>query len=249
MFPRKGATDLLMSLKSMWSSGNFTMADVVLLLVSYAVLIFVTMPVHEFAHAFAAYKLGDTTAKWNGRLTLNPFKHLDTFGTLMMVLFGFGYARPVPVNPGNFRNPKKGMALTALAGPVSNLLMAVLALVLFRIVCLVTGEDVRDGGFYVTEQNETVFHYAFLILVDVFAGINLSLAVFNLLPIPPLDGSRLFEALLPNRWVYAMERYQQYFLIGLMAAIFLGALDVPLAILRSGFGFLVCTLLGMPNVF
>ncbi|MBQ3093868.1 MAG: site-2 protease family protein [Clostridia bacterium] len=233
----------------MWTSGNFTMLDVVFLLLSYAVLIFVTMPVHEFAHAYSAYKLGDTTAKWNGRLSLNPLKHLDMFGTLMMVLFGFGYARPVPVNPNNFRNPKRGMALTALAGPVSNLLMAALALVLFRVVCLVIGVDMRDGGFYVNAQNETLFHYAFLILVNVFAGINLSLAVFNLLPIPPLDGSRLFEAVLPNRWVYAMERYQQYFLIGLMAAIFLGALDVPLALLRRGFGFVMCTLLGMPNVF
>lgn len=245
---------MLSTLFDLWSSGKFSMLDVIFLLISYAALIFVSLPLHEFAHAFSAYKLGDETAKWNGRLTLNPVKHLDPFGTVMLVLCGFGYAKPVPVNPYYFRNPKKGMAITALAGPLSNLAMAIVAVAIYRVLSLVCG-----GGMWVPsglqlfytgpEQYAELMYYAYLFLIGIFASINVSLAVFNLLPIPPLDGSRIFSAILPDKWVYTLERYEQYITIGLFVLLLTGALNGPLSALHRGFGFLICTLFGMPNVF
>ena len=220
-------------------SSPYAMFEVFALVVSYALLVLVALPVHEFAHAFAAYKLGDNTAKWQGRLSLNPFKHLDVFGTVMLVLCGIGYAKPVPVTPYYFRNPKRGMALTSLAGPLSNLIMAVLSLVLYRLVLFI--------------PISTEFVYLLLLVISVllvnFAGINIGLAVFNLLPIPPLDGSNIFASILPDKWVYTMNKYQQYISIGLFVLLLTGALDVPLDYLRRGFGFVICSLLGMPNIF
>ncbi len=201
---------------------------------SYALLVLLALPVHEWAHAFAAYKLGDETAKWNGRLTVNPMKHLDVFGTVMLVLCGVGYARPVPVNPYNFRNPKKGMAITSLAGPLSNFVMAVLSVVFIRVLLFLPASTITDALF-------TILY--------IFASINISLTVFNLLPIPPLDGSNIFGAILPDKWTYTMQKYQQYITIGLFALLLLGVLDRPLSLLHRGFGFLICTLLGMPNIF
>ncbi len=208
--------------------------QVAVLLVSYALLVLVALPVHEWAHAFSAYKLGDGTAKWNGRLTLNPLKHLDVFGTVMLVLCGVGYAKPVPVNPYYFRNPKKGMAITSLAGPLSNFAMAVLSVVVIRVLFLLP-------VLPLTNTLVDIFY--------IFASINISLTVFNLLPIPPLDGSNIFGAVLPDKWTYTMQKYQQYITIGLFACLLLGVLDMPLAWLHRGFGFLICTLLGMPNIF
>lgn len=240
---------MLSTLVELWSGGDFSMLQIVFLLVSYAALIFVSLPLHEFAHAFAAYKLGDETAKWNGRLTLNPLRHLDPFGTVMLVLCGFGYAKPVPVNPYYFRNPKKGMALTSLAGPLSNLAMAIASVGLFRIFCLFFDVTFEDGGIYVDNASYEIVSYAYMFFINIFASINISLAVFNLLPIPPLDGSRIFSAILPDKWVYTLERYEQYITIGLFVLLLTGTLDVPLYFLRRIFGFVICTLFGMPNVF
>lgn len=209
------------------------------LIASYALLVLVALPVHEFAHAFAAYKLGDNTAKWQGRLTLNPFKHLDIFGTVMLVLCGIGYAKPVPVTPYYFRNPKRGMAITSFAGPLSNLAMAVLALVLYRLGMFIP----------VIGQLSAIILSMLDILLINFAGINIGLAVFNLLPIPPLDGSNIFAAILPDKWIYTMNKYQQYISIGLFVLLLTGALNVPLAFLRWAFGFVICGALGMDNIF
>ncbi len=240
---------MLVTLGRIWSQGEFSMLQIVFVLLTYAVLIFVSLPVHELAHGLAAYKLGDSTAKWYGRLSLNPMKHLDPFGTLMLVICGFGYAKPVPVNPRYFRKPKRDMALTAFAGPLSNLLMAVAAVAVYRVVCLVCDVSFDGGYTYAPAQYIEFVSYAQLILIHIFASINLSLAVFNLLPIPPLDGSRIFAAVLPDKWVYMMDRYQQYVTIGLMMLLLLGALDVPLSLLRTAFGAVVCALFGMPNIF
>ena len=218
------------------SNGQMSFIELVLLLVSYAALILVQLPVHEFAHAWAAVRLGDSTPRWHGRLSLNPLRHLDLWGTVLIVLFGFGYARPVPVNPRNFSNPKRDMALTALAGPASNLLMALLSLVLFRVVLLVT-------------DSITVAVIARIVLVNVFASVNLSLAVFNLLPIPPLDGYRIFGALLPARWTFYMDQYHQYFRLGIILLIATGALSTPLRFLIGFFGNLLCTIVGLPRFF
>ena len=231
---------------------GFPILMVSLILLTYAVLIFVCLPFHEFAHAFAATRLGDATSKWHGRLSLNPMKHLDVMGTIMMLVCGFGYAKPVPVNSYNFRNPKRGMALTAFAGPLSNLLLAVVAVAAFRLVLLFSGVEMMDvnGRMMLYGERAEIVKYAHLLLVNVFASVNLSLAVFNLLPVPPLDGSRIFAVILPDRFVYVMERYQMYISFALMMILLTtNVLDGPLYFLRQGFGFVICTLLGMPNVF
>ena len=181
-------------------------------------VVFCTLPVHEFAHAVVADRLGDPTARRNGRLTLNPFAHLDLWGCLMIVLVGFGYAKPVPVNMRNFRNPKAGMAAVAFAGPLSNLVMATLFLVL-RWVFWVHG----NSDFTVILAY--FFYYA--------AYINVSLAVFNLLPIPPLDGSRIATALIPNETYYKIMQYERYIMIGLFVLLLSGILTRPLGLLSG----------------
>ena len=234
-------------LYALWRSrGHLSFLDILMALTSYAVVLFVMLPVHEWAHAFAAHKLGDNTAKWNGRLTLNPLKHLDVFGAIMILTVGIGYAKPVPVNPYNFRKPKRDMALTALAGPVSNLLMAALSVAVFRVVVLLTGSVVTPAGIYL---GNSLAQAAYMMFINVFAGVNIGLAVFNLLPIPPLDGSRILGLVLPDRILYQMERYSQYITIGIFALLLIGALDVPLYYLRHWMGGLLCLLFGMPNLF
>ena len=175
---------MLITLLSYRESLSFE--DIVFMLLGYAVVIFVALPFHEMAHAFAADRLGDHTAKWNGRLTMNPLKHLDVLGTVMICLCGFGYAKPVPVNPYNFKHPKRDMALTALAGPLSNLLMAALSLAIFRVL-------------YTFVDSIWFLNMAARVLISTFASINIGLAVFNLLPIEPLDGGQALYCLLAMR--------------------------------------------------
>ena len=207
--------------------GHVSFAQLIFRLFAYAILVFAVLPLHEFAHAFAAHLLGDDTAKWNGRLTLNPLKHLDPLGALMLVFVGVGYAKPVPVNPFNFRNRKRDMALTALAGPASNLLMAVVAVALFRVCSLI-----------ITDMQ--VLTYFWLVLIVVIARVNIGLAVFNLLPIPPLDGSRIFGLFLPERWTYTLERYSRQSTLVVMALLLVGVLNTPLAVIENA----VCDVLG-----
>ncbi len=182
-------------------------------------VVFCTMPVHECAHAFVANKLGDGTARLSGRMTLNPMKHIDPIGALMIILVGFGYAKPVPVNPRNFKNPKTGMALTALAGPVSNLLMAAIFILLKNIVGLLPATNVLATALYL------FFTYA--------AIINIGLAVFNLIPIPPLDGSRVLQLLIPSKYYYKFLQYERYIVLIVFALLFFGVLSRPLAYLET----------------
>jgi Zn-dependent protease len=221
-----------MLLQFMQNRGEMNVASILYLMFGYAVLILLILPVHELAHAFAAHLCGDDTARWHGRLTLNPFKHLDTWGTVMMLTVGIGYAKPVPVNPRNFRKYKRDMILVALAGPLSNLLMAVAAVALFR-VCLI----------FVTDY--AVLLALWLILIEVIASVNISLMVFNLLPIPPLDGSRLWSSLLPGKWAYFLEVNSRYVTMGLFVLLMTGVLDGPLNMLHSGVFNLLFTLFGM----
>lgn len=181
--------------------------DSVFSLVLRVILILLAISVHELSHGFAAYKLGDPTAKYDGRLSLNPLKHLDPLGALCMFFFGFGWAKPVSVNPNYFKNYKKDMALTALAGPLSNVLMAFISMVMmFQI-------GVR-------------FSLDILILICYqFAILNIGLAVFNLLPIPPLDGSKIFLSLLPGKLYYEIMRFERFGFIVLAVALYLGVLN------------------------
>lgn len=215
-----------MLLQLLENRGTISFPTLILMFLSYAMIILVALPVHELSHGLMAYKLGDNTAKWNGRLTMNPFAHLDVLGTLMIFFVGFGYAKPVPVNPRNFRNYKAGMALTALAGPFSNLLMAFLSLAVLRIA---------DPA----QTNALLWIFFFT-----FANINIGLAVFNLLPIPPLDGFRVAANFLPARWSYFVDRYQMYITFIVMALIFSGVLNVPLQFLMNGVYYLFSMILG-----
>ena len=168
-----------------------------MMLIARIFVLLVCFPVHECAHAWTADRLGDPTGRRAGRITLNPFRHLDYMGTVFILLAGVGYAKPVPVNIRNFRRRKQDFALTALAGPLSNLLMAALFLLLIRLLW----HNAPISGEY-AQLTLRLLTYA--------AYINTSLAVFNLLPIPPLDGSRVLTAFLPDGAYYGILRRERY---------------------------------------
>lgn len=182
-------------------------------------VIFLSLSVHESAHALVAYKLGDPTAKNLGRITLNPLKHLDPIGFLCMVLAGFGWARPVPVNSRNFAKPRRDMALVGIAGPLSNLLLAVVFLVLLRFV---------GFGWLARIEAQTGLQYnvIYFALLFLYIGVymNVTLAVFNLLPVPPLDGSRIFYVFLPPRAYFKIMQYQHIISLVVMLLLLLGPL-------------------------
>ena len=177
---------------------------------------------HETCHGLAAYRLGDNTAKRMGRLSLNPLKHVDLMGLIMMALFRFGWAKPVPVNMRNFKNPKAGMALTALAGPVSNVVLAYAAVVLCNFVMFLAD---RLGSTWLLLALAQFFVYVEII--------SAGLAVFNVFPIPPLDGSKVVFALLSDRAYDRLMRYEKYGMGLLMALLVTGAIDRPLGAMRD----------------
>ena len=177
---------------------------------------------HETCHGLAAYRLGDNTAKRMGRLSLNPLKHVDLMGLIMMALFRFGWAKPVPVDMRNFKNPKAGMALTALAGPVSNVVLAYAAVVLCNFVIFLAD---RLGNTWLLLALAQFFVYVEII--------SAGLAVFNVFPIPPLDGSKVLFALLSDRAYDRLMRYEKYGMGLLMALLVTGAIDRPLGAMRD----------------
>lgn len=184
-----------------------------------AVAMLLIIPVHEAAHAFVSYKLGDPTAKNYGRLTLNPLAHFDPFGALAMILAGIGWAKPVPTDVRRFRHPKRDMAISAAAGPISNLLMAYLGMILYKL------------AYYRMPVNSGQLVMLFL---SIFISLNISLAVFNLLPIPPFDGSRIFLAFLPTRLYFKAMQYERYIMMAVLLLVLIGALDTPLYYLNQG---------------
>ena len=177
-----------------------------LLLIAPPILLALTF--HEYAHAYVANRLGDDTAKQSGRLTLNPLRHLDPLGTIMIFLVHFGWAKPVPVNPYRLKNPKKDMLWISAAGPLSNMILALASGILLRIL-IASGETLE----------QTSFLGLLIYVVFMSLQINLALAIFNILPIAPLDGSKILSGLLPDRFgkmFYFMERYGPFILLGLI---------------------------------
>ena len=186
-----------------------------------AIVLLTAIPVHEFAHGYIADKLGDPTARYSGRLTLNPMAHFDLIGSMAMLFTGIGWAKPVPINPRNFKDSKKGMAISAAAGPASNIILAAISMVFMKILLF--------SGVY---RTNTLFSTLFDIF-QLMCLINISLAIFNLIPIPPLDGSRIFNYFLSDKVYFKIMEYEQYAFYALFAILFLGILDGPLAFLRG----------------
>lgn len=186
-------------------------------------LVFCVIPLHEYAHAFAAYKMGDNTAKLQGRLKLNPLLHIDPLGALMIVLTGFGWGRPCPIDSRNFKDHRKGMILTAIAGPLSNLLLGWLLIFISVVFSNVSA------------LANTVIGYALYNFFHISAEISIYLAVLNLLPIPPLDGFRVLSVFLSDKAYYTVMANQQIISIIVIVLLFSGILTMPLSLLAGLF--------------
>ena len=185
--------------------------------------VLIALTFHEFAHGYMAYKLGDPTAKNFGRLTLNPLKHLDPIGTICMIFFHFGWAKPVPINSRYFKKPRRDMALTAAAGPIMNFILALFGVLVCRILTKIFVAFPAQSDFVYYIQ------YAALTLFSYFHMLNLSLGVFNLIPIPPLDGSRIFYIFLPQKWYFGVMKYEKYIQRALLVLLWTGLLSRPLS--------------------
>ncbi|MBQ7727850.1 MAG: site-2 protease family protein [Clostridia bacterium] len=177
-------------------------------------LVLLSLSFHEAAHAFMAYKMGDPTARNLGRMTLNPIRHIHPLGFLSMMLVGIGWAKPVPINARNFENPRKGMMLSSLAGPVSNLALGIV----FCLLECFAWANFRFQVLSAGHQEDIVYwlSYVFYLLTYLGAYLNFALAIFNLIPAPPFDGSRIFFYFLPKDWYFKVMKYEQYIGIGIL---------------------------------
>lgn len=178
-----------------------------------AAVMLIVIPFHEAAHALVSYWLGDDTAKRAGRLSLNPVRHFDPLGALCMIVGGVGWAKPVGISPWKFRNPKQGMAISAAAGPLSNLLLGFVSTVLYKIVWYAS---------YGTAPQLILDFLWYMI------SMNISLAVFNMLPVPPFDGSRILLLFLPQKYYFQIMKYERYIMMAVLALVLFGVLNTPL---------------------
>lgn len=204
--------DDISALQEIWNGFDFTYILSILMGVIPALL---CITLHELSHGYVAYLLGDNTAKEQGRLTLNPIKHIDVMGLLMMMIFHVGWAKPVPVNMFRFKNPKRDMAITALAGPVSNVIISIVFLFLF-------------GALYIPLGNSAVGVYI-LQMLELTANLSLGLAIFNLIPVPPLDGSKVLLSCLSNEKYYKLMHYERWGMIAMLVLVATGILGKPLS--------------------
>lgn len=238
-----------MLLRLLRSSNGVDMWSVIMYILSTLLTIFLILPIHECAHALVAGKLGDKTPKRLGRVTLNPLAHIDYVGASMMLIIGFGWAKPVPVDPWKFKNPKRGMALTALAGPVSNLIAALIGGLVINGIFAANQMAIANGDFQakldmilayndmkstgwnysivcmlLLEESNKILYYVALFF-EYFTIINIGLAIFNFIPIPPLDGSRILMAFLPDNACRWLTERQQILSMVLMIVIIAGGLN------------------------
>ena len=204
-------------------------------------IILISLSVHEAAHGYAAYKLGDPTAKNFGRLTLNPVKHLDPIGFICMLLAGIGWANPVPINTRNFKKPRRDMALSAAAGPLSNLLLAALFCAILKVYSIFLPQAFL---------NITGFAAKVLIFFGIFLyygiSLNITFAVFNLLPVPPFDGSRLLYVFLPPKYYFGVMKYERYLALAIMLLLLFGVLTPIINFVATGIMNLLFTVFQVP---
>ena len=199
----------------------------VLQIITKILIIFLVLPIHECAHAWAAHKMGDETAAYSGRLTLNPLAHIDILGALCLLITGFGWAKPVPINPLKFKKQRFGIAITPAAGPLSNLAVSFIAMIIYRIVLSLPG----GSGYFLSSAGDITGGFVILYILQFFILVNIGLAIFNLIPIPPLDGSKIisyFTSAKLDRWIY---EHQLIVNAVFFAVIITGILSKPLNII------------------
>ena len=193
-------------------------------------MVLIALMFHELAHGYVSMKLGDPTPRLQGRMTLNPLAHLDPIGTLLMVFTGFGWAKPVQINPRYYKEPKKGMALTAFAGPLANLLLAIIAMIIYGVIFVISYKT----GLFMNSL------YTISSLLMQFVTLNLCFMVFNFIPIPPLDGSRILGVFLSNSAYFKLQQYEQYSFIAIIVLSATGVFD---RVIGTGVGFVFNTML------
>ena len=210
---------------------SYLNSQLIQLLVSVPAVL-LCLSVHEACHGYMAYALGDPTAKHAGRLTLDPIRHLDPIGTICLLFFHVGWAKPVPVNPGNFKHPRRDIALVSLAGPVSNFLLALVALFLY----------------YPLRLAESSIVMTIALMLYMVAVMSIGLGLFNLIPVPPLDGSKILLSFLPRKYEWKFAQYQQFIQFGLLILLVLGVLNTPIRffvnIIYQGLASIVLAVLG-----
>lgn len=223
---------LFSSILTLINGGHVDFTSVVAQILSVLFVIFCILPLHEFAHGFVAVKLGDMTPKYDKRLTLNPLASIDPMGALALLLFGFGWAKPVQVNSRNFKNPKVGMAIVAVAGPLANIIAAFVGACIFVPVVL-----------FAPMNAFTAFVQSFL---GSYITINIALAVFNLIPIPPFDGSRIVAAFLSDKAMWNYYRYQNVIVMVFFLLMLTGVLSAPMNMVENFFLNLVLEIAQLP---
>ncbi len=198
----------------------FTKEKLIGLLLSLPIVV-ISLSFHEAAHGYVAYTLGDPTAKNLGRISMNPLKHLDPIGTICMIFFHFGWAKPVPINTRYFQKPKRDMAISSAAGPVSNFILSLLGLLFYAVTLELLYIFPSDVMYLIT------------LFFNMFYYMNLYLAIFNLIPIPPLDGSRLAFIFLPDKFYWGVMKYERVIIIVMMVLLYTGIVTVPLEIVAG----------------
>lgn len=197
----------------------FGRQEILSLLISIPGLL-LAITVHEFSHGWAAYLMGDNTARYSGRLSLNPMHHLDLVGALCMLFFRFGWAKPVPINPQNFKNHRLGVIVVSLAGPVSNFLLGFISCILYYIMVIV----VHSTAIWAEFVSQILLYSVFM---------NVGLMIFNLIPVPPLDGSKILLEFLPYKMKYKIYQYERYFSLILLIMVYAGTMTPVLSILQG----------------